>query len=131
MTKIIIHRGTQTIGGSCVEIQSDAHRILIDLGTPLMKPGGGELYDRDLNNPSIENEILSNIRGLYKNDSPTISAIFISHSHIDHCGLLNYVHPDIPVYCSAGTHSLIKIGQVFYPKQSKVFFLAILTRCHT
>jgi len=122
MAKVTIHRGTQTIGGSCVEIQYGGHRILIDVGTPLMQPGGDELNPRDLEYPSIENGILPDIKGLYKNDKPSISAIFISHSHIDHCGLLNYVHPDIPVYCSAGTHSLIKIGQVFYPDQSKIFF---------
>ena len=122
MPQIIIHRGAQTIGGSCVEIRQNTHRILIDLGTPLMENGGGELNEGALKNPSIENGILPDIPGLYKDDKPEISAIFISHSHIDHCGLLNHVHPDIPVYCSAGTYSLIKIGQVFYPKQSKVFF---------
>lgn len=120
--KITIHRGTQTIGGSCVEIKLDNHRILFDLGTPLMAPGGGELNEKNLKNPSIDNEILPNISGLYKNDNPSISGIFISHSHLDHCGLLNHIHPDIPVYCSSGTHSLIKIGQIFYPDQSKIFY---------
>jgi len=122
MLQIIIHRGAHTIGGSCVEIRHNTDRILLDLGSPLMRPGGGELDENDLANPSVENGILPEIKGLYRSDTPEISAIFISHSHIDHCGLLNYVHPDIPVFCSPGTHSLIKIGQVFYPKQSKVFY---------
>jgi ribonuclease J len=38
--KIIIHRGTHEIGGSCVEIQSKKSRILIDIGTPLVKKDG-------------------------------------------------------------------------------------------
>ena len=81
MPQIIIHRGAHTIGGSCVEIMHNAHRILIDIGTPLMEPGGGELDENDLKNPTIDNEILPNIKGLYKDDNPDISAIFISHSH--------------------------------------------------
>lgn len=122
MTQIIIHRGTQTIGGTCVEIRHKDGRILLDLGMPLMASGGFELDESDLKNPSIKNEILPDIEGLYDTEKPTVSAIFISHAHIDHCGLLNHVHPDIPVYCSAGTHSLVKIGRVFYPNQSKIFF---------
>ena len=35
--KIIIHRGTHEIGGSCVEIRSKKSRILIDIGMPLVK----------------------------------------------------------------------------------------------
>jgi len=122
MPRIIIHRGAHTIGGNCVELQSKGYRILMDMGMPLMKKGGGELDEDDLKSPCVKNEILPNIKGLYKADNPSILAIFISHSHIDHCGLLNYVHPAIPVYCSPGTYSLIKTGQVFYPSPSKNFF---------
>jgi len=38
--KIVIHRGTHEIGGSCVEIRSKKSRILIDIGMPLVKKGG-------------------------------------------------------------------------------------------
>lgn len=122
MPQIIIHRGTHTIGGSCVEIKSNSHRILIDLGTPLMEKGGGELNQNALEKPSVENGILPDVKGLYKDTNPDIFAVFISHSHIDHCGLLNHIHPEIPVFVSKGTHSLIEIGRVFYPPQSKIFF---------
>lgn len=37
MPEVIIHRGTHTIEGSCVEICSGTHRIIIDLGMPLME----------------------------------------------------------------------------------------------
>ena len=33
--KIKIHRGAKEVGGSCVEISSDASTILVDLGLPL------------------------------------------------------------------------------------------------
>lgn len=122
MPQIIIHRGTHTIGGSCVEINSNGHRILFDIGTPLMEKDGSKVDPNSLENPSVENKILPEIKGLYKNDSPEIKAVFISHAHMDHCGLLNHIHPDIPVFVSKGTHSLIKIGRVFYPSQSKIHF---------
>ena len=34
--RIIIHRGTQEIGGSCVEVSTGNSRILIDFGMPLV-----------------------------------------------------------------------------------------------
>ena len=122
MSEIIVHRGTKTIGGNCVEIRSNRQRLLIDLGTPLMAPGGGELDENDLINPSVENGILPDIKGLYKGETPDISAIFISHAHIDHYGLLSHIHPEIPVYISKGTKALIDIGRIFYPDQNKTYF---------
>lgn len=123
MPQIIIHRGTQTIGGSCIEIKSNQLRILFDIGAPLMEVGGGELKPPlALGNPSVENGILPPIKGLYKGDIPEIAAVFISHAHMDHCGLLNHIHPEIPVFVSKGTHSLLDIGRVFYPSHNKIYF---------
>ena len=33
--KLRIHRGTREIGGTCVEVESNNERILLDLGLPL------------------------------------------------------------------------------------------------
>ena len=33
--KIRIHRGTEEIGGTCIEVESDGRRIVLDLGLPL------------------------------------------------------------------------------------------------
>ncbi len=45
--KIIIHRGTHEIGGSCVEIRSKKSRILIDIGMPLVKENGDRFDFRE------------------------------------------------------------------------------------
>ena len=37
-----IHRGTQEIGGTCVEIWTDTTRILVDFGMPLVESDGSE-----------------------------------------------------------------------------------------
>ena len=120
MPSVIIHRGAHTIGGSCIEINSGAHRIIFDIGMPLMEKGGHTIDDQKLKSPSIENGILPNVKGLYKNQQPEIDALFVSHAHIDHYGLLDFVHPSIPVYMSRGSQALIDIGKIFYPEQSKI-----------
>lgn len=39
--------------------------------------------------------------------------MIVSHAHLDHYGLLKYVHPDIPVYMSSGTERLIRVTVLF------------------
>ena len=33
--RVCVHRGTQQIGGTCIELESAGARILLDLGLPL------------------------------------------------------------------------------------------------
>lgn len=121
MPQLVVHRGSDAIGGSCIEIKSGKSRIIFDLGKPLMENGGGEIDENDLNNPSIENKILPNLTGLYKGDKSDIEAVFLSHAHLDHCGLLSRINPEIPVYMSMGSSLLIETGNIFYPESSKVY----------
>ena len=72
---IIIHRGTHTIGGSCIEIASDGHRIILDLGLPLMGRDGAEIGEQSVKNRSRENGILPNVEGLYNDQIPTVDAV--------------------------------------------------------
>jgi len=119
--QLIIHRGTQEIGGSCVELKTDRTRVLIDLGMPLVNKDKKPFDSKLLEKKSIEDlkdlKILPNIRGLYKNEEKDVDAILISHSHLDHYGLLNYVHPDIPIYMSLGAKELIEISSLFTPNK--------------
>jgi len=122
--KFTIHRGTQEIGGTCVEVSSGKTRILLDFGMPLGDGRGGEFDERALEGKSIteliERKILYSIKGLYKDSSPQIDAILISHSHKDHYGFLKYAHPDIPVYMSSGAEKLIDVLNVLSsPRQPK------------
>ena len=122
MPTITIHRGAHTIGGSCIEVSHGGHRLLLDLGMPLMAAGGGTLSTGDLAHPSLENGILPPVHGLYQGESPNVTGLLISHAHMDHYGLLDKVHPGVPVYVSRGTRTLIDIGRIFYPEGSKVRF---------
>jgi ribonuclease J len=127
--KIIIHRGTKEIGGSCIEIKRNKRRIVLDLGMPLIKPGGkeGELFDfKEYSKYSgkklMDQGVLPNISGFYKWDKKEINvnALFISHAHQDHFGFAQYVKDKIPIFCSKGTAALLKVSGIFLPNVKKV-----------
>jgi ribonuclease J len=112
---IIIYRGTHEIGGTLVEIKSGKSRILLDAGYPLFlnnQPIGDEVSSYSYEK-LLEIGVLPHIKGLYSWDKQGFDAVVISHAHIDHYGLLNYVHPSIPVYMSKGTRKIINISDLF------------------
>ena len=115
--KIIVHRGTKQIGGSCIEVQSGSDRILLDLRMPLPSSDGN---DADSSRLSIEMllecGILPPIDGVYANDVPSVRAVVVSHVHQDHIGLAQYVHPSIPVYATEGTWALQDALKIFLPE---------------
>ncbi len=119
--KLIIHRGTKEIGGSCVEISTANNRILIDFGMPLMDAAKQPLDSNVLKGKSIselkKEKILPNINGLYKDEEKSIDAILISHSHLDHYVFLGYANPAIPIYMSEGAKALIEISNIFTPNK--------------
>ena len=118
--QLTIHRGTKEIGGSCVELQSQNSRILIDFGMPLVDSDGERFDSKSLKGKTrevlVQSNILPNIKGLYKGDSKSIDGILISHSHLDHYGFLEHVNPDIPIYTSQGAKELIDITNIFITK---------------
>lgn len=87
---IKIIRGTNQIGGSAVEITTEKSRILIDFGA--------ELCD----NPS-----LLNVEGVTSKPS-NCNAIFFSHNHGDHVGLMNTINDDIPLYIGVDAKVIMK-----------------------
>lgn len=128
---LIIHCGANKIGGSCVEIATGKTRILIDFGMPLVTADRKPFDAKTLQNKSIDelkaNDVLPDIKGLYKNDVRGVDAIFLSHSHQDHYGLLNYVNPEIPIYMSKGADALIKASSIFTRSKTSLSNVIIVT----
>jgi ribonuclease J len=96
-----IHRGTQQIGGTCVELEAAGARIILDLGLPL-----------DAN--VVSDDLLPDVSGLRIED-PTLSAIVISHGHVDHWGLLPLCTPNVPLAMGAATARIMSAAAPFVP----------------
>lgn len=88
--KITIHRGTYQIGGSIAEIATDDCRIFIDLGSNL--PGTGQ---EDFTRRQIE-ELTGDA-----------DAVFYTHYHGDHVGLLSLVPAHVPQYIGRGAKEVM------------------------
>lgn len=109
MIKITIHRGAKEIGGTLIDLQSENSRIILDIGFPLFLDGN--VVEKKLKQKTtqelLELGVLPKISGLYSWEKPKVDAVLISHAHLDHYGLLNFVHPEIPIYMSTATREII------------------------
>jgi len=120
--KITIHRGTQEIGGSCIELSVGKTRVILDLGMPLFQPRNKKetLDQATLRNSTtsdlLKSGVLPGVKGLYKGSGgPSVTAVLLSHPHQDHYGLLGHIKPDVPVYLSDGAKRLIEVSDIFLP----------------
>jgi len=119
--KFKIHRGTNEIGGSCIEVWTKNTRILLDFGMPLVEKDGKEFnfnkYKSLSSKELVEKGILPNIKGLYDNSKELIDGVIISHPHQDHYGLTNYINDKVPYFLGEATHKLIELNNLFTPQE--------------
>jgi ribonuclease J len=94
-----IHRGAREVGGSCVEIEHEGARILLDLGLPLTAG-----FDTE--------PLLLSIPGLTGGDA-SLLGIIVSHGHPDHWGLVPHAHEDVPVFVGEATQRLLREAAFF------------------
>lgn len=97
---LTIHRGTNEIGGSCIELQSGNSRILLDFGMSLLNANGKAFNFREFEKLSVselvKKNVLPDVQDAYSENSK-IDGLVISHSHGDHYGLMHYLNKDIPI----------------------------------
>lgn len=119
-----IHRGTKEIGGSCVEVWTDSSRVVIDFGMPLVFPEKEGFNLKDIKNYSIEQlkgfGLLPDIAGVYPGSDLPVNGLIVSHAHMDHYGLLDFIRPDCKVFLGKATHELINITSVFSGKTREI-----------
>lgn len=97
--KVNIIRGKNQIGGNIIEITTEKTKILLDAGLEL--DGGNTLPD---------------IRGLF--DFAGYDAIFVSHYHSDHLGLVYRAHKDIPVYMGEGCYKIVSASDRYKEQET-------------
>ncbi len=89
---LTVHRGTQQIGGSCIEItHPQGDRLILDAGRPLDAPEGAT----GLLPPSL--------------DRSRPATVLISHPHQDHWGLIEELPAAWPIWTGAGSAKLIAV----------------------
>jgi ribonuclease J len=119
--KFKIHRGTKEIGGSCVEVYTENTRILLDFGMPLVEKEGKEFdfgkYKKLSPEELVEEGVLPNIEGLYDNSKNLINGVVISHPHLDHYGLVNFINDNVQYYFGEATYKIIKLNNLFTPQE--------------
>ncbi len=114
-TKITFHSGILTIGGTIIEVSYEDSHIFFDFGSeynpssPVQPTNLQELLDENLV-PYLDNifDTSIDLKGYTsKVNSFKNTAIFLSHVHLDHTKIINYLDPSIPVYTLEGTKSLL------------------------
>ena len=100
--KIRIHRGTEQIGGTCIEVESAGSRIVLDVGLPLDAP------DDDYQN------LLPDVPG-FRDADDSLLGVFLSHPHLDHFGLAKLIRPEVPVYIGQAANNVLTAASRYVP----------------
>jgi ribonuclease J len=91
---LTVHRGTQEIGGSCIELATaQGERLLLDAGRPLDAPRDA----KDLLPATL--------------DLSTGATVLFSHPHMDHWGLVEELPADWPIWTGSKSAELMRLTQ--------------------
>lgn len=104
--RICIHRGTQEIGGTCVEIESQGKRLVLDVGLPL-------------DAPDPDTFPLHPIRGFEAPDASLLGVV-ISHPHQDHYGLAHRLPAETTFLIGKAAEAILKAAALFSPTGLKL-----------
>ena len=96
--RIIVHTGQNQIGGSVIEISTETTRIFLDLGANMDDADASEV-------PEVE--------GLFTGKRHC-DAVFITHYHDDHIGLIGKMLPGIPVYMGETAFAILKTAENYW-----------------
>ena len=104
--KICIHRGAKEIGGTCVEIESQQQRIVLDVGLPL------DVADSDA-------VALPTVKGFEAHDESLLGVV-ISHPHQDHYGLAHRLPEETKFLIGKAADAILDVASLFSPAGVKL-----------
>ena len=99
--KVCIHRGAREIGGTCVEIESQGKRLVLDVGLPL-----------DASDP--DEFPLHPVKG-FADPDPSLLGVVISHPHQDHYGLAHRLPEETPFLIGKAAEAILGAASLFSP----------------
>lgn len=99
--RVCIHRGTRQIGGTCVEIEAEGARLVLDLGLPLDADGATDA-------------LLPPVSG-FRDADPSLLGVVLSHPHHDHVGLARLLPPSVPLAMGAAAERILGAAAPFLP----------------
>src|SRR5262245_55764146 len=104
--RICIHRGTKEIGGTCVELESQGKRLVLDVGLPL-------------DAPDPEAFPLHSVKGF---DAPhkSLLGVVLSHSHQDHYGLAHRLPEETTFLIGQAAEAILAAAALFTPAGLKL-----------
>lgn len=91
---LTVHRAANQIGGNCIEIALDEHRLILDAGSPL------EFDETNTAHPLIPKTL---------DLTKPVDALIVSHPHQDHYGLLNVLPSTWPVWSGPAAEVLMRL----------------------
>ena len=105
-TKITFHSGVLTIGVTIIEVAYEASHIFFDFGSEYNP--AAKIQPTDLQGLLDENLVpfLDNmfdpkipLKGYESKENKfDNTAVFLSHMHLDHSKIINYLNPEVPLY---------------------------------
>ncbi len=135
MVSLTFYGGANEIGGNKILLEDKGAKIYLDFGQSF-DFGEDYFYEylqpRSVNGLEVyfEFNLMPKVQKLYSGQSlqfsemkyakPDIDAIFISHSHSDHVGHLEFLDESIPVYMGHCTDSIIRAYNKLYPSLSDI-----------
>ena len=134
MTTLTFYGGACEIGGNKILLEDKGVKVYLDFGQCF---DFGEDYFYEYLEPRTANglevffefNLVPKVAKLYskemlkltdlKYETPDVDGIFISHSHSDHMGHLEFLDSSIPVYMGHGTKQILDIYEALYPTLCK------------
>ncbi len=126
--RLLLLEGADSIGGTKIYLEDKGVGVLLDFGINYAKWG---LFFEEFLRPRAgrglddlwKMRLIPRVDGLYRSDlmpgdlheayehSLNIRALFLSHAHLDHCGLVGLVRDDLCLYTSALSAAIVKAMQ--------------------
>jgi ribonuclease J len=127
--RLVVLDGARTIGGTKIFLREGRAGFLLDFGLNYQR--WGQYFEEFLRPRAARGlfdlwqlGLVPHVSGLYRDDlvppgfrlpsgAPPLEvcAVFLSHAHLDHCGLLGVVRSDLPVVASRVTLAVLKALQ--------------------